>query len=64
MTAAAILSALLSKRFPKKSDMVAVFKCRVMIRVLLPRRFQASKEPIKALPKPIQVDATPNFQPN
>ena len=35
-----------------------------MILVLLPRMLQASREPIKAFPRPIQVDAHPKAQPN
>ena len=64
MTAAAIFSALESYRFIKKSGMVAVSRCWVMTRVRLPSTFHASSEPMKALPRPIHVEAIPNFHPN
>ena len=64
MTDAAILMAPESNRFPKKSGMVFDDKCWVMTRVLRPSTLQAKSEPIKALPKPIQVEAKPKFQPN
>ena len=35
-----------------------------MILVRLPRISQASSEPIKALPRPIHVEAIPKFHPN
>jgi hypothetical protein len=44
--------------------MVDVFKYCVCKRVLLPRIIHAIREPITALPMPIQVDAIPNFHPN
>ena len=61
---AVILSALLSKRVPKKSGIVLEFRCCVMTFVRLPKMTQASKLPIKAFPRPIQVDARPYFHPN
>ena len=64
MMDAPIFSALLSKRLPKNSGMVAELRCCVIMRVRLPKIAQARNEPISALPKPIQVDAIPNFQPN
>ena len=39
-------------------------RCCVITRVRLPSTAQASSEPIKALPRPIQVAAIPYFQPN
>ena len=54
----------LSKRAPKNSGMVALSKWCVMRRVRRPKMTHASREPMKALPMPIQVEATPNFQPN
>lgn len=59
-----ILSALLSKREPKKAGIVAESKCCVMMRVRRPRTTQASSEPTSALPMPIHVEAMPYFQPN
>ena len=35
-----------------------------MILVRRPRMFQAMSEPMKALPSPAQVEASPKFQPN
>ena len=35
-----------------------------MTRVLLPSTTHARREPKSALPSPIHVDETPNFQPN
>ena len=64
ITADAILSALELYLFAKKSGIVAESMCCVITRVLLPRMFHASREPIKAFPKPIHVDARPNLQPN
>ena len=64
MSDAPIFSALLPKRLPKNSGMVAALRCCVMMRVLRPSTAQASSEPISALPTPIQVVATPYFQPN
>ena len=64
MTEAASCKFLLSKRLPKNSGIVAESKCWVMMRVRRPRIIQASIEPINALPRPIQVDAMPYFQPN
>ena len=64
MRAAATRRALLSNLLPKKSGIVLEFKCFVMTLVLLPRMIHARSEPITALPIPIQVDATPYFQPN
>ena len=52
------------KRFSKKSGMVALERCWVMMRVRRPRMTQARSEPIMALPIPTQVEAIPNFQPN
>ena len=52
------------KRLLKKSGMVALPRCCVMIRVRRPRMTQAISEPIRALPMPTQVAAIPNFQPN
>ena len=64
MAEAAIRKALLSKRFPKKSGMVAACKYLVITRVLRPRITHASKLPIKAFPIPIQVLESPYFHPN
>jgi hypothetical protein len=61
---ATILSILLLKRFSKNSGMVDAPKCLVIRRVRRPSKNQAKSEPISALPIPIQVDETPNFQPN
>ena len=49
---------------PKKSGIVRLDRCCVMILVRLPSISHASSEPMKALPRPIQVDAIPKFQPN
>ena len=51
-------------RFSKKSGMVALARCWVMIRVRRPRMTQAMRDPISALPIPTHVAAIPNFQPN
>ena len=64
MAEAAIRSALLSKRFPKKSGMVAALRWFVMTRVLRPKITQASRLPISAFPIPIHVEASPYFHPN
>ena len=64
MRLAAVRSFGLSYRVPKKSGMVLLERCWVMIRVRRPKMSQASRDPIKALPRPIQVDARPKFQPN
>ena len=64
MMEAATFRDLLSKRSPKNWGMVAESKCWVMIRVRRPRMIQAIMEPIRALPRPIQVEAMPYFQPN
>ena len=61
---ATIFSAEESKRFSKNAGMVAAFIAFVMIRVRLPRITQARSEPIKAFPRPIQVEARPYLQPN
>ena len=53
-----------SKRRAKNSGMVALDRCWVMMRVRRPSTAQASSEPITALPRPTQVAAMPNFQPN
>ena len=53
-----------SKRFPKKSGIVLASRCWVMILVLLPRIFQAIRDPIKAFPRPAQVADIPKFHPN
>ena len=52
MSDAPIFSALLPKRLPKNSGMVAALRCCVMMRVLRPSTAQASSEPISALPTP------------
>jgi hypothetical protein len=64
MIEAAILSAFESNLFQKKSGMVFEFKCWVITRVRRPRIAQGIREPMKAFPRPIQVDATPKFHPN
>ena len=64
MTDAAIFSASLSKRLPKKSGIVAELRCWVMMRVRRPKTVQARKEPSSALPIPAQVAAIPYFHPN
>ena len=64
ITEAAIFSFPESKRLPKKSGMVRLSMCWVMTRVRRPSTIQASMEPRKALPSPIQVLAMPKFQPN
>ena len=61
---AAVRSLSLSYRVPKKSGMVLLERCWVMIRVRRPRMSQASSDPMKAFPRPIQVEARPKFQPN
>ena len=61
---AAILRFSFPNLLPKNSGIVAVSRCWVMILVRLPRIRQAIREPIRALPIPIQVDAIPYFQPN
>ena len=52
------------KRFSKKSGMVALPRCCVMMRVRRPSTTQASREPITAFPRPTQVEAMPKRQPN
>ena len=64
MTEAKSFSALLPKRLPKNSGMVALSRCCVITLVRRPSTAQASREPKKALPKPAQVAAMPYFQPN
>ena len=64
MTEAATRSASEEKRRPKKSGFVALCRCWVISRVRRPSSRHASKEPIKELPRPIQVAARPYFQPN
>ena len=64
MIDAAIFRDFASKRFSKKSGIVALCRCCVMTRVRRPRMTQAIREPMRALPMPIQVEAMPNFQPN
>ena len=64
ITEAAIFSAGDEKRVPKKAGMVLLSSFCVMRRVRLPSSTQASSEPIKALPSPIHVDASPYFHPN
>ena len=64
MAEATIFSALLSNRLPKNSGMVEADKCFVITRGRLPSTTQASRLPIRALPRPIQVEASPYFQPN
>ena len=61
---APILRALLSNLDPKNSGMVAESRCWVIILVPRPRTTQASRDPMKALPIPIHVDAIPYFHPN
>ncbi len=61
---AASFRGLLSKRCPKNSGMVALFKCWVITRVRRPSTAQARREPKKAFPSPAQVAAIPYFQPN
>ena len=61
---AAIFRDVALNRFSKKSGIVALDRCCVMIRVRRPRMTQAISEPIRALPMPTQVAAIPNFQPN
>ena len=61
---AAILSALLPKRLPKNSGIVALERCCVMMRVRRPSTAHAKSEPINALPMPAHVAAMPYFQPN
>ena len=58
---AASLSASESNLFPRNSGIVAESKCCVMIRVRLPSTAQAIKEPIRAFPIPIHVEAIPYF---
>ena len=57
-------SALLSKRRPKNSGMVAAERWFVITRVRRPSTTQAIRLPMTALPRPIQVEARPYFQPN
>ena len=64
ITDATIFRALLSKRWPKNSGMVEEERCWVMTRVRRPRTTQARRLPMMALPRPIQVEAMPYFQPN
>ena len=64
MIDAIILRVLSPNLLPKKSGIVALPSLCVIDLVLLPSNFHARSEPINALPIPIQVDATPNFQPN
>ena len=61
---AAIFRACESKRAPKKSGIVLLERCCVMILVLLPSTVHASSEPMNALPRPIHVDERPKVQPN
>ena len=61
---AAVRSAGEQYRLAKKSGMVALSRCLVITRVRRPSTTQASRLPIRALPRPIQVAATPKFQPN
>ena len=46
------------------NNLVASFSNCSFLLVLLPKTIHASNEPRKAFPRPIQVEATPNFQPN
>ena len=55
---------MLSKRQPKNSGMVEEERCWVMTRVRRPKTTHASKLPMMAFPKPIQVEAMPYFHPN
>ena len=64
MIDAVIFRALLSNRFSKNSGIVAELKCWLIIRVRRPSTTQASRLPNTALPRPIQVEARPYFQPN
>ena len=64
MTLAAIFKAVEPKRASKNCGIVALPRCWLIMRVLLPRMTQARREPISVLPIPIQVDAIPYFQPN
>lgn len=64
MTDATVRRAGQQYRLAKKSGMVADSKCLVMTRVRRPSTTQASRLPMRALPMPIQVEATPKFQPN
>ena len=56
--------ALESYLLPKNSGIVREPKWFVIRRVRRPNTTQAKSEPRKALPKPIQVEAMPKFQPN
>ena len=51
-------------RLPKKSGIVLASNCCVITLVLLPRIFQARREPINAFPRPAHVAARPKFHPN
>ena len=64
MTDATSFSFLDPKRRPKKSGIVLLSRYWVISLVLLPRITQASRDPIKAFPRPTQVEAMPYFQPN
>ena len=64
MTEPTICRAFEPKRLPKNSGMVLASSFWVMTLVLLPSISQARRDPINAFPRPIQVEATPKFQPN
>ena len=64
MMDAAIFRLFEPKRFSKKSGIVLVSRCLVMIRVRRPRISHARSEPMNALPRPTQVLARPKFHPN
>ena len=64
MRLAAVRSFPLSYRVPKKSGMVLLERCWVMIRVRRPNIRQARRDPMKAFPRPIHVDARPKLHPN
>ena len=64
ITDAASLSDDESKRFAKKSGIVAESRCCVRSRVRRPRIIHARSEPTTALPMPTHVEEMPYFQPN
>ena len=64
MTDATMRSPSESKRVPKKSGIVRLWRCCVISRVRLARMSHARSEPITAFPMPIHVDESPYFQPN
>ena len=59
-----IFIALLLKRLPKNSGIVADSRCFDITLVRLPKISHGRSEPSMAFPMPIQVEASPKFQPN